>query len=79
MVLVSSGGFSQMFWPACILQIHQLEPRGDMRVLIGAIFHCPLSTGNVILVLPRTYSMEKCSFESVIQSLKATRQVSCHR
>ena len=51
MVLISSREFSQMFWPACLLQIHQLEPRGAMRMLIGAIFHCPPSTGNVILVL----------------------------
>lgn len=43
-VPVSSGGFSQMFGPACSLQIHHLEPRGDTWVLIGAIFHCPLST-----------------------------------
>ena len=42
--------FSQMLWPACVLQIHQLEPQDAMWVLI-AIFHCPLSTCNVILAL----------------------------
>lgn len=43
MDLISFGEFSNV-WPACILQIHQPDPRGDMRMLIGAIFHCPLST-----------------------------------
>lgn len=79
MVLVSSREFPQMFWPARILQMHQLEPRGAMRVLIGAIFHCLLSTGNVILVLLWMHSMEKCPFDSVIRSLKATVQSPCFR
>lgn len=78
MALVSSRESSQMFWPG-ILQIHQLEPWGDMRVLIGAIFHCPPSTWNVILVPLWTYSMEKYSFDSVNQSLKETMQPPCYR